>query len=96
MKLFEHLRIDLHHVKRLAHYQSIGIGVEDIELRALDDINNAAAGDRLEARDVKVLAAALAVLVAVSILGLVLWRNSAKTPQLASLIALSCCLQRTT
>ena len=64
LKLFEHLRIDLHHVKRLAHYvelgnarsKSIGVGIEDIEFVALDDVNNAAAGDRLEARYVKVLA----------------------------------------
>src|ERR1700731_2056903 len=58
------LRIDLHGIKRLAYHvelgdaggRSISVGVEDIEFRALDDVNNAAAGNGLETRDIKVLA----------------------------------------
>lgn len=58
------LRIYLHHVKRLAHHvllgdtgtESICVGIEDIELIALDHVNNVAAGNRLQARYVKVLA----------------------------------------
>src|SRR6267154_360121 len=58
------LRIDQHGIKRLAHNvelgdaggKSVSVGVEDIEFCALDDVNNAAAGDRLQAGHVKVLA----------------------------------------
>jgi hypothetical protein len=58
------LRIDLHHVKRLAHHVELGhargericIDTEDIEFIALDNVNRGASGNRLETRDVKVLA----------------------------------------
>jgi len=58
------LRIDLHHVKRRAYHVDLGDAgskrvcrsIEDIEFRALDDVNNVAAGDRLHSCDVKVLA----------------------------------------
>ncbi len=58
------LRIDLHYVKGLAHHVELGDagskgvcgGIEDIEFRALNDVNNGAAGNRLEAGHVKVLA----------------------------------------
>src|SRR5882724_13600460 len=60
----EGLRIDQHRIKRLTHHvelrdaggKSVRIGIEDIEFCALDDVNNAAAGDRLQAGHVKVLA----------------------------------------
>ena len=58
------LRIDLHHIERLAHYVELGDagsksicgGIEDIDFRALDDVDHVAAGNRLQARYVKVLA----------------------------------------
>jgi hypothetical protein len=58
------LRINLHYVERFAYHVDLGhawgqricIDTEDIEFIALDDVNHAAAGDRLHSRNVKVLA----------------------------------------
>lgn len=54
------LRIDLHHVNRLAYNvnlcrsQGVAVGIEDIEFAAVNYVDDCSVGDRLDAGDVEV------------------------------------------